>query len=279
MAQSRFRDDDDIAALGDAILSLRGNARFPLDAEVMYRGQSMDFYNNSNKDHILRKLERFLDPKGLGMTAKLSIEHIMPQRLTSDWKEMLGSNAEQTHDRLVNTIGNLTLTAYNQELGRRSFQEKKSVDVGFANSKIRLSESIMDYDNWTESEIESRGEFLMGLVVKAWPMPEVWSENYKRIDVGEDAEDIGLVDLLRDEVIQPDDELYWARPREGTHIARVTENGTLVVDGDEFETPAAAIRYLSSSSYSAWKEWRHLSADGKTLEDLRAELAGSTQSP
>lgn len=170
------------------------------------------------------------------------------------------------------------MTAYNAELGRKSFQDKKSVDGGFASSKIRLSESIVAYQTWSESEIESRGEFLMGLVVKAWPMPDFWTPDYKRIDVAEDVEDIGLVDLLRDEVIQPDDELYWARAREGTHIARVTENGTLVLqDGDEFESPAAAIRHLSNSSYSAWKEWRHLSAEGKTLEDLRAELAGNTQ--
>ena len=102
MEKSTFKDEDDVSALGEAILALRGNARFPLDAEVIYRGQSMDFYNNSNKDHILRKLERFLDPKGLGMTANLSVEHIMPQRLTPTWKEMLGPNADQIHDRLVN---------------------------------------------------------------------------------------------------------------------------------------------------------------------------------
>lgn len=266
---------DGVNALADALLSLRGKSRFPLNDEVVYRGQTMELYNSTMKDHILRKLERKLDPNGLGVSAKISIEHIMPQKLTRAWEELLGPNAAQIRERLVHTIGNLTLSPYNSELGNKSFSEKVDlIKGGFTTSKLRLSESILQYEAWGESEILERGNYLMELAVSTWPLPDIYDSNYKKLEVNEEKEEISLLDLLREEIIQPDDEVFWARPSIGeTYIARVTENGTLVVQsGDEYETPSAATRHFTTSSYNGWKEWRHLSPDGPTLNDKRDEL-------
>jgi hypothetical protein len=235
----------------------------------------MELYNSTMKDHILRKLERKLDPNGLGVSAKISIEHIMPQKLTKAWEELLGPNAAQIRERLVHTIGNLTLSPYNSELGNKSFSEKvELIKGGFTTSKLRLSESILRYETWGESEILERGNYLMELAVSTWPLPDIYDSNYKKLEVNEEKEEISLLDLLREEIIQPDDEVFWARPSIGeTYIARVTENGTLVVQsGDEYETPSAATRHFTTSSYNGWKEWRHLSPDGPTLNDKRDEL-------
>ncbi len=272
MEKSKFQN---IEAVADALLSLRGKSRFPLDDEVIYRGQTMELYNSANKDHILRKLERYLDPKGLGMSARLSVEHVMPQKLTRAWTEMLGADANQVRERLVHTIGNLTLTPYNSELGNRSFAEKKNVKEGFANSKIKLSESIVSHEVWTDKEILARGEMMMKLAVQAWPLPHIWNPSYERIEADEPIDEITLLDLILEEVLQPNDELYWKRS-DSTYVARVTENGTVVVqDGDEYETLGAAIKHFTNSSYNAWKQWRHLSEDGRTLDELRQEMAKS----
>ena len=45
----------------------------------------------------------------------LSIEHIIPQSLTSEWINVLGQNSKN-HKQFVHRLGNLTLTAYNSEL-------------------------------------------------------------------------------------------------------------------------------------------------------------------
>ena len=56
---------------------------------------------------------------------KLQIEHIMPRKLNESWKKELGEDYENIHQSLLNTIGNLTLIRHNQELGNKSFSEKK----------------------------------------------------------------------------------------------------------------------------------------------------------
>lgn len=268
----RFRVD----SLADAFLSLRGKARFPLDEEVKYRGLTMELYNTQNKEHILRKLELKLDPSGLGTSAKLTVEHVMPQRLTKAWEQMLGANAVQVRERLVHTIGNLTLSPYNSELGNKSFVEKiNNSPGGYLSSKVKLSDSIVAETTWGELEIQRRGQYLMDLAVSTWPLPEIWSDNYSQLDSNEAKEDLALVDLLREEAIMPDDELFWRRPNSGhAYIARITENGTMIVqDGEEFETPTAATKHFTSSSFNGWDQWRHLSTEGPTLNELRERVA------
>jgi uncharacterized protein with ParB-like and HNH nuclease domain len=269
-----------VDALADAMLSLKGKARFPRDEEFTYKGLTMELYNSAAREHILKKLERTLDPKGLGLSARVSIEHILPQKLNKAWEASLGDNAVSIRDRLVHTIGNLTLTPYNGELGQRTFQEKIHLDPGgFKASKIALSSSILGYQSWGEAEISGRGELLMEYAKKAWPMPRIWSDNYREIQSEVDKESLTLTDLLIAELIEPDDEIVWFRRQSNeTHRARVTSSGTIIVsDGDEFETPTAATRAFTSSSYNGWKEWRHKSEDGATLDELRNQAAEEAQ--
>ena len=53
----------------------------------------------------------------------------MPQTLTEEWRGMLAldGDPEKIHDLLVDTISNLTLTAYNPELSNLSFEQKKNL--------------------------------------------------------------------------------------------------------------------------------------------------------
>jgi hypothetical protein len=261
-----------VDALADAMLSMKGKARFPRDEELEYRGQTIDLYNNAAREHILKKLERTLDPKGIGLSARVSIEHIMPQKLNKDWERALGQNAISVRDRLVHTIGNLTLTSYNSELGQRSFHEKKTLDPGgFGVSKIALSDSILGFETWGEQEILSRGAYLMSIAKKAWPMPKIWSNDYQEILSEVDKDSLTLLDLIGAELIEVDDEIVWHRRQSNeTHRARVTANGTIVTsDGEEFETPTAATKAFTTSNYNGWREWRLKSEDGPTLDELR----------
>ena len=269
-----------VDSLADAMLSMKGKARFPRDEEFMYRGLTMELYNSAAREHILKKLERTLDPKGIGLSARVSIEHVMPQKLNKTWEATLGENAVSIRDRLVHTIGNLTLTPYNGELGQRSFAEKKSLEPGgFQTSKIALSESILSYETWGEEEILDRGTRLMNVARKAWPMPGIWSSEYREIQSELDKESLTLTDLITAELIEPDDEIVWHRRQSGeTHRARVTSSGTIIVsDGDEFDTPTAATRAFTTSNYNGWREWRLKSEDGPTLDELRVLAAEETE--
>ena len=97
---------------------------------------------------------------------QISIEHVMPQTLTDEWKEMLGSDANEVHSKWLHTPGNLTLTGYNSELGNYSFDKKKEL---LTNSNFALSQSILQREVWNEDIIKARGEALAERAVRLWP--------------------------------------------------------------------------------------------------------------
>ncbi|OBG34919.1 DUF262 domain-containing protein [Mycolicibacter heraklionensis] len=111
---------------------------------------------------------------------KWTIEHILPQgeNLPAGWVEMLGgdaSHAAEVQQRCVHTLGNLTLTGYNSNLGNKSFQEKmerKDANgnfIGFRNA-LRLNEDVAAADRWTETEIANRTDRLAAAAMQLFPI-------------------------------------------------------------------------------------------------------------
>jgi predicted transport protein len=103
---------------------------------------------------------------------KLSIEHVMPQKLSDAWKQSLGADAENLHAKWLHTIGNLTLTGYNQEYSNKTFLEKRDLpDIGLAASGLQLNADFTTLDVWDVDSIGTRADRLAGLAVKTWPIP------------------------------------------------------------------------------------------------------------
>ena len=149
---------------------------WPDDDELSEELATFPLYTDeiSKRRLILEELERSFGHKelvDLSDPKKISIEHIMPQKLTSDWKSMLGENADETHARFLHSLGNLTLTGYNQELGAKSFDDKKS-EYAKHGSHIELNKYILEQDQWTEVEITERARQLTERFIKIWPRPE-----------------------------------------------------------------------------------------------------------
>ena len=103
-------------------------------------------------------------------TDSLSIEHIMPQNknLSKSWQTMLGENWEQIHDRYLHTLGNLTLTGYNSELGDKPFDVKKDMLENPENPThiTVLYQDVLNKDIWNESAINERAERLSKTILK-----------------------------------------------------------------------------------------------------------------
>lgn len=115
---------------------------------------------------VLRSLEESFGVKEEpAFTDEITIEHIMPQKLSDRWKKHLGPNARETHDEWLHTVGNLTLTGYNSSLGNKSFSYKKRK---LQSAKFELSTSIQEYDEWTGDSIQDRGEKLAERALAIW---------------------------------------------------------------------------------------------------------------
>ena len=122
-------------------------------------------HNNLYQKHalcnfILDKLEN--QGKEKILTDSLSVEHIMPQNknLSTAWQEMLGDNWFEDRDKWLHTLGNLTLTGYNSELGDKPFDEKKALIEEKKTKVVFLYQDVQDKKEWNASTIESRANRL-----------------------------------------------------------------------------------------------------------------------
>jgi hypothetical protein len=114
---------------------------------------------------ILEALEKSIEHKERVDFANLTIEHIIPQTLTEEWKQELGEEWKYVSETWVHTIGNLTLTGYNPEMSRKLFSEKK---MQLAESNLRLNKYFAEIEVWDKSAIIARGEKLAEEIAKIW---------------------------------------------------------------------------------------------------------------
>ena len=98
-----------------------------------------------------------------------SIEHIMPQTLSLDWKQSLGDSYQEVYDTWIHRMANLTLTAYNSSYSNHSFVEKRDCKDGFKDSGIRMNQRISQCVKWTEEELIERNKYLMDQALSIWP--------------------------------------------------------------------------------------------------------------
>lgn len=120
----KIQKDEYLKSIEKYFGSLIENRRFPNNDEFKNLFITIDFYNLKETRYFLERLENF-DTKEPVNTQECTIEHIMPQTLTKEWERDLGKNFQAIHDKYLHTIGNLTLTGYNQEYRNNSFQEKR----------------------------------------------------------------------------------------------------------------------------------------------------------
>lgn len=154
---------------------------FPTDEELAEAVLHQPYYKLGNKTRrpiLLAWLEDTYGSKEPVDVSTCSIEHIMPQKLSKGWQEALvhevGVDAvAEKHEEYVHTLGNLTLTGYNAEMGNRSFAEKKE---RLRESGIRMSADIIEHGTWGFSDIEARGQAIAQRLAQYWPGPRTEEE-------------------------------------------------------------------------------------------------------
>ncbi len=156
--------------------------RFPNNEEFKSQFMVKDLYHYPRRNYWLRKLENFQHKERINVE-EYTIEHIMPQdeKLSPEWKAELGENWKEIHHVYLHTLGNLTLTGYNSEYGKRPFREKRDMEKGFKDSHLRLNDDLASLEYWNEQEIQKRAQRLADLAVKVWPYPEIPQETFEKI--------------------------------------------------------------------------------------------------
>ena len=98
-------------------------------------------------------------------TDKITIEHIMPQTLSDEWKVYLGNDWSDIHTQWLDTAGNLTLSGYNPELGNKPYSEKRQL---LHESHFALSKSLECFESWNPDSIQERAKELAARALDIW---------------------------------------------------------------------------------------------------------------
>ena len=174
-----FKDEtnkkDYYKAIHSFFMQLTTKDRVPTNDEFVHALIYDNLYQKKNVcKYILTSIENDGNNETIDVKS-LTIEHVMPQSLTNTWKGELGEGYEEVWSKYLHTLGNLTITGYNSELGNDSFKNKQEIIRTRSKAKT-LNESILANEHWTAFEIEERAKKLAQRILELFHFEIIESE-------------------------------------------------------------------------------------------------------
>ena len=166
----------------DLLSSMFYKMRLPNDDEIRQVLMISKFYEDFKTygKFILGKIEEYNAKVPVDFrNSKVTIEHIMPQTLSDEWKAMLGTHYEEIYKTYLHNIGNLILTEFNSEIGNKPFKDKKTK---LHTSSLYYRLEIVDYAVWNENSIKRHQSNMINWFLQTFPLPQQYQStpNYDR---------------------------------------------------------------------------------------------------
>jgi uncharacterized protein with ParB-like and HNH nuclease domain len=143
---------------------------YPSDAQFRAKLREVKLYGRGALEQkarfLLETLEHSYRHREPVEFATLTIEHVMPQTLTDEWRSHLGVEWQTTHELYLHTLGNLTLTGYNSPLSNNQFADKCQQ---FAKSHVELNHYFKKVEHWRKEDILQRAAVLTEQALQCWP--------------------------------------------------------------------------------------------------------------
>ena len=149
-------------------------------------------YKLAEQDADKEKWNNFWERKGKSLV--WTIEHIFPQasNISEDWVRMVvgkeksepitaedKKKAKEIQESHLHLLGNLTISGYNKELGKKSFEEKRERAktnkdgsksfIGYKND-LPLNEMLKKEETWNAQKIDERTKVLVKEVLDIFKM-------------------------------------------------------------------------------------------------------------
>ena len=138
---------------------------------------------------VLRALEEKLHTRRnevIGLPARLSVEHLLPQKgskadypFASAMPSRDGEGDDQCRERMIHTLGNLTLLTgeLNASASNGPFPDKVTKIVEDSDLRLNAWLRTAPPASWTEVDILKRGEALFRTALEVWPRAATEPEN------------------------------------------------------------------------------------------------------
>lgn len=164
----------------------RANDRMPTDREFEAALTNKPLYKKPICKFLLSVIEN--STKEQLDVNNLTIEHILPQKENSAvWKKEVGDDYGKVYDKYLHTLGNLTITGYNSELGTKPFFEKKQIIRNHSKANV-LNRDVLSVEKWNEAAIVKRAKALANILIDQFAYVE------KHADISETNESSLCVD-------------------------------------------------------------------------------------
>lgn len=182
------RDADPSLVLGSFLAGQTAESRtWPDDLRVESALLDLPLYRLLTRGRLRFVLEAIEEERRRGLSevqtiprGTLTIEHLLPQSWSKNWPPPVGedmSEALRTRDRLIHTVGNLTLltTKMNAKLSNDPWPKKvKSLKQ---HSTLLITGDLLETwgaSAWDEETIQQRGAALSVYFGRVWPGPSKW---------------------------------------------------------------------------------------------------------
>ncbi len=261
---------------------------WPDDEEVTQELTSLAAYTRLRRGRLRMVLEAIEDHRrgwagtkeGLGgervARGKYHIEHVMPRKWQMNWS-LPPSISEPDRDRLVHTLGNLTLLTgkLNSKVSNSAWSQKRSALA--EHDVLKLNSDLLGAagDNWTEDQIRARTQAMIKAILAIWPVPEGHKSAFAKADE-RPRQKIDVAALIAAGLIDPGATL-WARRKAHNHrTAIVLPDGRIDVDGSAFQTPSGAAKHISGKGENGWWYFLVDPTSRRSLSDCFHEYVDQT---
>ncbi len=174
-----------IADTSDAIVAFLLATQWPNDRELYEHLITNPMRGATpRKKMVFEAVEMHLrggDAEPLGDTAKLTVEHIMPQKWQQNWPLLPNTDeteATENRDEAVKSIGNFTLITakLNAKLSNNPWSEKRRTLNN--HSSLFLNKQLLNGapDVWDEAAIQERSKYLAKIIMEIWPSADKFTE-------------------------------------------------------------------------------------------------------
>lgn len=174
-----IKKDDYLNSIKANFYFLDSYKQFPNDEAFKSALYSRNMYSLRISKYVFVKLENEGNKEPISYSG-YTIEHILPQNkdMRDEWKQALGENYAEVQAKYIHSLGNLTLTRYNSEMGDKPFNEK--LEVYKESAMHTLNKYVVQQSTWNEQTILARTEILAKCACEAWIAPVLDAETYEK---------------------------------------------------------------------------------------------------
>ncbi len=245
-----------------------GSRYWPDDREIREELGALLAYRRLGRGRLRMVLEAIEDhlrgwkdeKPGLGnervARGKLAIEHVMPRKWTANWPLTGGEHSEADRERIVHTLGNLTLltTRLNSKVSNGPWLGRDGKKEGLeGNDVLFLNRELLKQagDQWTDDAIRVRTRELAEIVIQIWPVPSNHRSGFAS-DRPRPRKKVDLSDLISAGVLQPGMSLFPRQKQFADQVATLLPDGRLEINDTPFTSPSQAASHITGHSTNGW---------------------------